>query len=101
MKVLFSECLATGFPDWNLRDYQYFCKALRKKDIGDIVGIAEEIEGKSIEDVQRFMNRYLLKFRNLKEKDIVMRKLNEKDFDDRNKHTIADFDIKKDYCIFL
>lgn len=49
------------------------------------MGITEEIEGKTVDEVKIFMDRYLLKFRNLKEKDIILRKLQEKDFDDRNK----------------
>lgn len=47
------------------------------------------------------MDRYLIKFRDLKEKAIVLRKLTEKDFDDRNKQTISEFDLKKEYCVFL
>ncbi len=43
----------------------------------------------------------MLRFRELKEKDLVLQKLQKKDFEQKNLETIRDFDITKDYAMLL
>jgi hypothetical protein len=50
-------------------------KSIRKRDITDIAGIAEDIEDKTLDEVEEYMKQYLLKFRTLKEKDLIDRKM--------------------------
>lgn len=101
MKTRFYEMLTTGFPSWTVKNYSAFLKAIRKRDINDIAGITADIEEKSLQEVQDYMKQYLVKFRTLKEKDLIVRKLQEKDFDEKNAETIQKFDISNDYCLFV
>jgi len=39
----------TGFFDWSFSEYTKFIKAFKKREIGDIDGIANDIESKSPE----------------------------------------------------
>jgi hypothetical protein len=43
----------------------------------------------------------MLRFRELKEKDIILQKVQKKDFEQRNLETIRDFDISKEYAVLL
>jgi len=65
----------TGFHNWTMKEYQKFIKAIRKYDLKDIHAISSMIETKSPEEVQEYLNVFLLRFRELKEKDIVISKL--------------------------
>lgn len=47
-------------------------KAIRKYDLKDIKIIAEMVETKTVEEVQEYMNVFMLRFRELKERDVVM-----------------------------
>jgi hypothetical protein len=47
------------------------------------------------------MKEFMSRFRELKEKDAIIRKIQETDFDSKNAKTILDFDHTKDYCLFL
>ena len=84
-----------------MKNYQAFLKAIRKRNIDDILGIASEVEGKSLEEVEEYMKAFMSRFRELKERDLVQRKIRENDFDKKNIETILNFDITKDYCLYL
>jgi hypothetical protein len=47
------------------------------------------------------MNVFLLRFRELKERDIVIKKFQQKDFDQKNLETILNYENFKDYAILL
>lgn len=47
------------------------------------------------------MQVFMLRFRELKEKDVILSKLQKKDFDQKNIETIKEFDISRDYAILL
>jgi hypothetical protein len=72
--VRFKLALETGFADWTLKDYHEFLKAFRKRSVDDVSGIASEVQSKSEEEVQHYLNVFLLRFRELKEKDLVIKK---------------------------
>ncbi|CDW76777.1 chromatin-remodelling complex atpase iswi2 [Stylonychia lemnae] len=93
--------LNTGFHSWTLREYQKFIKAIRKYSIKDVQAIAQMIETKTVEEVQEYMNVFMLRFRELKEKDIVISQLQKSDLDQKILETIRDFDINKDYVLFM
>ena len=76
-------------------------KAFRRRQIDDVEGIASEIETKSVEQVQHYLNVFLTRFRETKERDIVLKKFQQKDFDQKNLETILNFDQYKDYAILL
>jgi SWI/SNF-related matrix-associated actin-dependent regulator of chromatin subfamily A member 5 len=94
---------STGFLDWKVSEYQAFIKGLKKCNFGDVAGIAREVETKSIEEVEEYLKVFMVRFKELKEKDIVLNKLYKQDFEQRNLQTIRDFDESKqsDYAILL
>ena len=69
--------------------------------MGDIEAIAREIPTKTIEEVQEYFNVFMMRFRELKEKDLVLQRIQKKDFEERNLETIRDFDISKNYALLL
>lgn len=69
--------------------------------MNDIQSIAIMVETKTIEEVQEYMNVFQLRFRELKERDIVMQRIFQKNMDQRILETIRDFDITKDYTMLL
>lgn len=64
-------------------------------------GIASEIPSKSVEQVQHYLQVFLTRFRETKEKDLVLRKFQHKDFDQKNLETILNFEKYKDFAILL
>jgi hypothetical protein len=46
-----------------------------------VEGIASEIDSKSLEQVQHYYTVFLTRFRELKERDVVLKKFAQKDFD--------------------
>lgn len=64
-------------------------------------GIASEIDSKTVEQVQHYLNVFLTRFRETKERDIVLRKFQHRDFDQKNLETILHWDEYKDYAILL
>ena len=63
-----------GFNEWSKTDYIQFLRAFRRRPIDDVEGIASEISSKSIEQVQHYLNVFLTRFRETKERDIVLKK---------------------------
>jgi SWI/SNF-related matrix-associated actin-dependent regulator of chromatin subfamily A member 5 len=51
MKTRLAQLLSTGFSDWSSNEYSRFIKAFKKLDLGDIEGIALEVETKSHDEV--------------------------------------------------
>ena len=76
-------------------------RAFRRRPLDDIAGIAAEVESKSIEQVQHYLNVFLTRFRELKERDFVLKKFQQKDFDQKNLETILNFEEYRDYAILL
>ena len=80
--------LSQGFSDWSGKDYAQFIKAFKRRPIEDVEGIASEIDTKSLEQVQHYLNVFLTRFRETNEKDLVIKKFQTKDFDQKNLETI-------------
>mmetsp|Transcript_8509 Transcript_8509/g.6333 ORF Transcript_8509/g.6333 Transcript_8509/m.6333 type:complete len:193 (+) Transcript_8509:465-1043(+) len=93
--------LSTGFPDWTIKEYQSFIKAIRKTGVEDVMSIVNEVDSKSLEEVQQYLSVYMKKFRGLKEKELILRKMNEKNFEEHNAKTIAEFESSKSYSLFM
>ena len=101
LKEQYTEQMSEGFHDWSQRDYVQFIKAFRRRAIDDVEGIASEIDTKTTEQVQHYLNVFLTRFRETKERDIVLKKFQQKDFDQKNLETILNFDKYKDFAILL
>jgi len=74
LKEEYHELTSQGFVEWSQKDYLQFIKAFRRRPIDDVEGIAAEVETKSTEQVQHYMTVFLNRFRETKERDIVIRK---------------------------
>lgn len=74
LKEEYSQMISQGFTEWKQQDYVQFIKAFRRRPIDDIEGIASEIDSKSVEQVQHYLNVFLTRFRETKERDIVIKK---------------------------
>lgn len=85
----------TGFLDWTHHEYSKFIKAFRKRELGDIDGISSDVETKSPEQVAIYLDVFLKRFRELKERDIVTMKFEMKTFESRTLEMIRDYDKKK------
>lgn len=90
-----------GFHDWSHAEYARFIKAFRRRQVDDYVGIAGDIETKSPEEVKQYLAVFLKRFRETKERDIVIRKFSAKDFDQKNLETLLDYKKYTGYAIFL
>lgn len=101
LKEKFKALLQTGFYEWTIREYQAFIKGIRKNQMSDIEAIAKEVETKTAAEVEDYMKVFMVRFRELKEKDLVLQKLQKKDFELKNLETIRDFDVTKDYAMLL
>ena len=105
MKVRYQAMLETGFYDWSLTDYKHFFKAFRKRDLTDLDGIASEIESKSTEEVAEYLRVFVQRFDELKEREQIVMKLQQKDFEEQNLGTILRFDHDRarrgDYVVLL
>ena len=73
--------LSTGFSNWSPQEYQRFMKAIRKFDLKDIQSIAEMVQTKTLEEVQEYMDVFILRFRELKERDVVIQKIQQSNLD--------------------
>lgn len=91
----------TGFCDWTSGEYQKFIRSFKKRDLGDIDGMAEDIESKTPEQVAAYMDVFLKRFRELKERDIVIMKFEKKTFEQKTLESIKDFDPNHDYHCFV
>jgi hypothetical protein len=101
LKNRFNQMLNTGFPQWTLREYQTFIKIIKKKGFEDVGVIAAEIVNKTEAEVAEYMQEFLLRFRELKEKDIILKKVQDNDFDKRNLESIRDFQPSKSHVILM
>lgn len=102
-KERFRELASTGFLDWSKTEYQAFIKGVRKCNLGDVASIAKEVETKTIDEVDEYLRVFMVRYKELKEKDIVLSKLHKQDFEQRNLQTIRDFDEAKQstYALLL
>jgi hypothetical protein len=96
MKAKLQQHLLTGFVDWSANDYARFMKSFKKRDLGDIEGIANDID-KSPEQVQTYLQVFLKRFRELKERDMVVMKFEKKTFEQRTLEMIKEYDHNQDY----
>ena len=92
---------ATGFFNWISAEYHRFVKAFRRYAVDDFDSIAAEVQTKTADDIQAYMAVFLARYRETKERDLVVRKFAAKDFDQRNLETLLDFDQYRDYALFL
>ena len=92
MKQEYADQTSQGFSEWTQRDYLQFIKAFRRRPIDDVEGIASEVDSKTTEQVQHYLNVFLTRFRETKERDIVIRKFQHKDFDQKNLETILQYE---------
>ena len=92
LKAELRKQLETGFQDWNQEEYYRFIRGLRKCEIGDFEGIAVEVQTKTPEEVSNYLTVFLQRFRELRERDIVIAKFEQKTFDQKNLETIRNFD---------
>ena len=74
-KERFRELASTGFLDWTMKEYQAFIKGIRKHHFSDVAAITREVETKTIEEVEEYLRIFMVRFKELKEKDIVLNKL--------------------------
>lgn len=81
LKIKLQQLLATGFSNWSKTEYSKFIKAFRKLELGDVEGIALEVETKSYDEVAAYMEVFLQRFRELKERDLVIMKFEKKTFE--------------------
>ena len=95
LKLRYKAKLETGFYDWSLSDYKQFFKAFRKRDLTDLDGIAGEIETKTTEEVAAYLRIFVQRFNELKERDQIILKLQQKDFEEQNLETILQFDHER------
>ena len=63
--------------------------------------MASEIKTKTANEVQEYMEVFLKRFREIKERDLVLKKFQQKDFDQKNLETILKYEQFKDYAILL
>ena len=59
------------------------------------------VETKTTEEVQDYMNVFTVRFRELKEKEEILKKLNQMSLDENTAKTIEEFDITKNYAMLL
>jgi len=62
-----------------------------------VEGIAQEVETKTFDEVSAYMEVFLQRFRELKERDLVIMKFEKKTFEQKNLETIRDFDRNQNY----
>ena len=63
----YEEKLAGGFSNWNRRDFQAYCRACEKFGRHDPEGMAEEIEGKTAEEVRAYNDVFWQRFKEVSE----------------------------------
>lgn len=63
--------------------------------MGDYVSIAREVESKTPEQVHAYMDIFFKRFRELKERELVLMKFEKKTFEQRTLEMIKDFDKAK------
>lgn len=101
LKLEFEDHLAQGFPEWTSREYHLFIKSFRRRPLNDYEGISSEVKTKTADEVKEYMEVFLKRFREIKERDLVIKKFSQKDFDQKNLETILKYDQYKNYAIFL
>lgn len=78
-----------------------FIKSFRRRPLNDYEGMSSEIKTKTADEVKEYMEVFLKRFREIKERDLVLKKFQQKDFDQKNLETILKYEQYKDYAIFL
>lgn len=66
-----------------------------RHDLGNIEAIAQDVDTKTFDEVSAYMAVFMQRFREVREADQVILKLQKKDFEERNLETIRDFDAEK------
>lgn len=67
----------------------------------DYAGIAADVETKDVDEIKAYMAVFLKRFRETREKDVVIRKFAQKDFDQKNLETVLDYHKFKDFAILI
>ena len=66
---------SSGFIEWSLKEYQALIKGIRKHHFTDIEALAREVETKTSQEIEEYLRVFMVRFRELKEKDIILAKL--------------------------
>ena len=98
---LLEKYVSTGFSKWTKSEYHKFLKGFRKYGLSDVRRITKMVETKTTEEVQDYMNVFTVRFRELKEKEEILKKLNQMSLDENTAKTIEEFDITKNYAMLL
>lgn len=84
LKKKFNTLFETAkFIDWTSLEYKNFIKAFRKLELGDISGIQAAVATKTVDQVKSYVEVFLTRFPELKERDIVVMKLEQRTFEDK------------------
>jgi hypothetical protein len=86
-----------------VKEYQAFIKGIKKHHFTDVQAIATEVETKTAVEVEEYLRVFLVRFKELKEKDIVLNKMQKQDIEKRNLETIKSFTLDKqqEYAMLL
>lgn len=104
LKVKLDANLSTGFINWSIKDYNNFKAAFKKYDIQDLESFSRDIDTKTVDEVRAYLDVFLRRFRELKEKEkeLVLNKAKEgEDISQANLQTIYQFDKSKNYAILM
>lgn len=74
LKEEFEDQLSQGFPEWTSREYHLFIKSFRRRPLNDYEGMSSEIKTKTADEVKEYMEVFLKRFREIKERDLVLKK---------------------------
>ena len=72
---------ATGFTEWQFSDYSRFIKSFKSRELGDIEAISADMGTKTVAEVSQYMDVFLRRFRELKEREVVVMKFERKSFE--------------------
>ena len=70
-----------GFTQWSRQEYATFIHSFRNRELGDVESIAADVGTKSVEEVSAYMEVFLRRFSELKEREIVVMKFEKKSFE--------------------
>ena len=104
LKEEYNQLMQDGFTDWSPRDYAQFIHGFEQvSDYEDAESISKYIDSysKSTEEVQKYLDVFLVRFRETNEKEMVLRKFHQKQIDKENRKVLLGFAEYQDYSILL
>jgi SWI/SNF-related matrix-associated actin-dependent regulator of chromatin subfamily A member 5 len=67
--------LAAGFPDWTKKDFQAFTKGCEKHGRDNIAAIAQEVEGKTEQEVEAYSKVFWERYKEINDYDKIIKKI--------------------------